>query len=575
MDTKTTKKKKLSLLSFLWKGLGGGLLLFALAGCPGESPIDNPDDPNNPETPVNVVMQNIALTGTVKDAGGNPLSGVKVTTGSVNATTGSDGKFSFTQAGTVNSRAVIKFEKSGYFTLTRSGNKADEMNVEVMMSPKGNTSNSLQADLDASTAKTLQIGGVKIELPASCFVDAKGAAYSGAVRVDVLNLGSGNANTALMIPGGDLATDKSDEMMLPVGMVDAVFTDNAGNLLKIKDNTNVKMTWPAPSGVTNLPSSIPLWTFDEARGIWLEEGSATLQGNVYTGTVSHFTPKGAGRRSKTAIMQIHATECDDKPAAGASVTFYDVYNEDAMLSPLGYDFLWMTYFTNGKGDCSVTVPKSWSKWTVNVSYKGQSKGQAFTQGNMGGQSVYFKFDNGCTNEFPERFAVLAIQALDDGGEDITRFITYDSYGMRFRYDDDQLHIYDGFTSQVYSWHEDEKKWEIAPATLTGWAKYVEIIAQEPGNGWGSIGGLNIANSDKWFDNHPEIYTRGADETICGKVCRKYTSKFDSFVIFKWERIILRLFNAGKPYYEVLRFTESKDIPTGACTMSYTTHPWIK
>ena len=66
-----------------------------------------------------------------------------------------------------------------------------------------------------------------------------------------------------------------------------------------------------------------------------------------------------------------------------------------MLSPLGYEFLYETYFTNSAGDCSVTVPKTWSKWTVNVSYKGQNQRQAFTQGNMGKQVVSFKFDNGC------------------------------------------------------------------------------------------------------------------------------------------------------------------------------------
>jgi len=264
---------------------------------------------SNLTDPVSVATQNVALTGLVKDVGGNPLSGVNVTTGTMSDTTGSDGTFSFSQAGTVGNRAVIKFEKSGYFSLTRSGAKADEMYLEVMMSPKGNNGSiSLQSDFDAASEKTLQVGGIKIELPASAFSKADGSAYSGKVRADVLNLGSGNANTALMMPGGDLATDKSDEMVLPIGMVDVVFTDNTGNLLKIKDNTNVKMTYAAPAGATNLPSSIPLWTFDEAKGIWIEEGSATLQGNAYTGTVSHFTKKGAGRREKTAIMQIHATE---------------------------------------------------------------------------------------------------------------------------------------------------------------------------------------------------------------------------------------------------------------------------
>jgi len=36
MRSNQQTKKKLSLLSFFWKGLGGGLLLIALAGCPGD-----------------------------------------------------------------------------------------------------------------------------------------------------------------------------------------------------------------------------------------------------------------------------------------------------------------------------------------------------------------------------------------------------------------------------------------------------------------------------------------------------------------------------------------------------------
>ncbi|MDR1524779.1 MAG: carboxypeptidase-like regulatory domain-containing protein, partial [Tannerella sp.] len=75
------------------------------------------------EKPVEVVMQDVTLTGTVYDTNGNPLGGVLVATGSLSATTGSDGKFTFEKAGTVDRRAVIRFTKSGYFTLTRSGVK--------------------------------------------------------------------------------------------------------------------------------------------------------------------------------------------------------------------------------------------------------------------------------------------------------------------------------------------------------------------------------------------------------------------------------------------------------------------
>ena len=34
---------------------------------------------------------------------------------------------------------------------------------------------------------------------------------------------------------------------------------------------------------------MPLWYFDEQKGMWVEEGVATKQGNQYVGTVNHFT----------------------------------------------------------------------------------------------------------------------------------------------------------------------------------------------------------------------------------------------------------------------------------------------
>jgi len=374
------------------------LLLFAamimFTGCPGESPVDNPDDPNNPETPVNVVMQDVALHGTVKDASGNPLGGVKVTTGSLSATTNNDGTFTFAQAGTVDNRAVIKFEKSGYFTLTRSGDKADEMYMEPMLYRQGNDSITLQTTFNASAAKTLKIKGVIIDLPAGCMAKTDGSAYSGTVRADVLYLAPGNRNTASLMPGGDLATDKSDEMVLPIGMVDVIFTDNAGNLLKIKEKTDVKITFPAPSGVTD--ASLPLWTFDEARGVWKEEGSATLQGNTYTGTVSHFTRWTFGINCKEIAYMIHASACKN-PARGALVTGYitDGYNR--------WEFPFGNSYTDSKGYDAVLLPReAYSGGTlyayVIIIYKGQEVKQLVNLAYYDQTVHEFNFDGDCRQE---------------------------------------------------------------------------------------------------------------------------------------------------------------------------------
>ncbi|MDR0272648.1 MAG: carboxypeptidase-like regulatory domain-containing protein, partial [Clostridiales bacterium] len=237
-------------------------------------------------------MQDAKVSGTVLDISGNPLSGVSVTTGTEKVTTGSDGVFTFTQAGTVNDRAVFKLEKAGYFTLTRSCDVRDVMHIEAILCHKGNSEISAQADFDASAENTIEAGGLKIELPAKCIVKTDGSAYSGTVRADVLFIGPRDGKTVLMMPGGDLATSKTGEMMNPVGIADVTLTDGAGNLLKIKEKSEVRITYPVPSDV--IDASIPLWTFDEARGVWKQEGSVTRQGNVYIGGVSHFTYWGTG-----------------------------------------------------------------------------------------------------------------------------------------------------------------------------------------------------------------------------------------------------------------------------------------
>jgi len=334
------------------------LLLAAMlfAGCTTDTPEVIPDEPDNPDTPVNVVMQNVALTGLVKDAGGNPLSGVKVTTGSLNATTGGDGAFTFAQAGTVDDRAVVKFEKSGYFPLTRSGDKQDEMYVEAMLYRKGNDSISLQTDFDAAKGKRLQFKDVTIDFPANCMAKADGSAYSGTVRVDVLYLNTANERAGQLMPGGDLlciAADKSKKMLLTKGMMNVVLTDNNGNPLKIKAKTDIPISFPAPSGVT--AAIVPLRTFDEARGIWKEEGSVTKQGNVYSGTVSHFTfyDFTPGSMYDWSYRNIHAETVCGEPAAGAYVTGY-------FTPGVKYDvqyFLPQTaYTTNAEGNCRILMP---------------------------------------------------------------------------------------------------------------------------------------------------------------------------------------------------------------------------
>ena len=231
------------------------------------------DDGAPDNNPAKVNMQNLALSGTVRDAAGNPLGGVLVSTGSLSATTGANGTFAFEQAATLNNRALVRFEKSGYFALTRSGVKADEITLDVVMRRKGNSGASSQTSFNANEDRTLMAGEMKVAVPASALVRADGSAYTGTVNADMLYLDPNADDFAATMPGGDLVAIRSDNRVVQLvsyGMTEISLTDPAG-----MEN--------------NPPATIPLWYFDEERGVWVEEGTATLQGNVYVGSVEHFS----------------------------------------------------------------------------------------------------------------------------------------------------------------------------------------------------------------------------------------------------------------------------------------------
>jgi len=183
-------------------------IMLVGVGCKKES--------NTKNTPTDN-MQKVDLSGLVTDKDGNPLNHVLVTTGSLSVTTESDGKFSFKEAEIVNRRVVIKFEKSGYFTLTRSGYKENEMFIEAVLCQKGNSNISVQTTFTSSEAKTLEVSaGMKVKLAASSVMRADGSAFSGTVKADMLYLSPDNKDFAGMMPGGDLAAirENNSEVML-------------------------------------------------------------------------------------------------------------------------------------------------------------------------------------------------------------------------------------------------------------------------------------------------------------------------------------------------------------------------
>lgn len=486
-----------------------------------EPPVVVPDDPK-PEPPA-VTLDDIALSGIVYDTNGNPLSGVSVTTGSLSATTAADGTFSFTQAAVADGRALVTFKKSGYFSLTRSGDKQTEMSMSVVLRSKGNTNNSSQTSFDASEARQLTAGGMKADIPAASVVDANGEAYSGSVTADMLYLSPSDADFNDAMPGGDLAavrTDESTAQLLSYGMTEVSLTDASGNPLQLKEGAEAELTFPIPDDMkANPPATIPLWYFDEAKGVWVEEGTATLQGDVYVGKVGHFSWHNLDVPSERVTIRGQVTDCEGRPVRYTKIS---VEQTAAVTNSEGR----YTVYVPANTPVTVTVKsKDYNNYLPEVSHEvgGQSGGQVLTQ----------DIELPCTNTPEEPLPPVegatfnregaTVKYIMDGSEAI---FTFDNYGQRVRWDlmpgtDDHTVLIIDNISKTYTIAADGF-WMPMPYTGNEMYAYLSFLMWDPAL-YGAAGNAS------------------GTETIAGVSCSIYTgTDYDgcSYKIGIWNGLLL-------------------------------------
>lgn len=297
-------RRKIHSLTFVFMALL--MMLMTFASCSKIQDLlnggDDDDDDSggiNPPELVEGRMEDIALSGIVRDASATPIEGVSIVSGSSAATTNTDGFFEFDQIQVVsvqNDRSVVRFSKSGYFDVVRSMNADDAEGAswEVVMCKKENNDFTSIKTYSSSSDQTLQAGEMKIDMPQDGYkVDGTGLSYTGKVKSEMVYLDPNNERFSEMMPGGDLAavrSDNSSAQLVSYGMTDLNMYAENGDKLQLKNGSKAKLTFPIPAGMgENPPASIPLWSFNEKTGLWEEEGSATLQGNVYVGEVAHFS----------------------------------------------------------------------------------------------------------------------------------------------------------------------------------------------------------------------------------------------------------------------------------------------
>jgi hypothetical protein len=234
---------------------------------------------------------NSSVSGFVTDENNAAVMGASVQFGSATKTTDKYGYFEAKNVQVIKDAAVVTVTRPGYFkgikTYIAAQGKSAFFRIKLIPKYSIGTINAASGGIIA------QPNGFSVRLTAGSIVNASSnAPYTGTVNVAAYWINPTAADLANIMPGDlrGINTEGTLKLLQSFGMAAVELTGASGELLQIVNGQKATLTIPIPSSLlTSAPATIPLWYFDEAKGLWKQEGTATKTGNIYTGDVGHFS----------------------------------------------------------------------------------------------------------------------------------------------------------------------------------------------------------------------------------------------------------------------------------------------
>jgi hypothetical protein len=232
---------------------------------------------------------------------GLPLANVKVAVAGRTVVTGTDGSFKLDGVAPSN-RVVLRFTLEGYadgFAATpvsAAGTGGVTARLSQIAASKTFTNSAGATVSDSASSASV------ILAPASLVNEATGAAPLGAITATIAIIDPA-ANPANM--PGDYTTTAGNTIE-SFGALAVQLQDSTGSRLNLASGQTSTIRIPLRSRSATPPPTIPLYYFNEATGLWVEEGTATLAGaapsQYYEGTVRHFTVWNADVSMQTVFV---------------------------------------------------------------------------------------------------------------------------------------------------------------------------------------------------------------------------------------------------------------------------------
>ena len=325
------------------------LLLNACSKTPdsgGGSPTPAPEPLPDLSTKVTASV----VSGFVTNEADAAVQNASVEAGGISINTDKYGYFEIRNVQVVQNAATVTINKTGYFksvkTFIATAGKSAFFRVKLL--PK-----TIAGTVSGTSGGTVTLSsGMAIALPSGGVVNAStNVAYTGTVSVAAQLINAADANLNRIMPGDlrGLTTAGNMRLLTTYGMMAVELTGAGGELLQVAAGKKATITIPIPSALQgSAPASIPLWYFDEAKGLWKEEGSATKSGNNYVGDVSHFSFWNYDVPANYVQLNCTILNSSGQPVQGAAVKISSVSN------PLSYAY----GYTDSAGYVSGAVPSN-------------------------------------------------------------------------------------------------------------------------------------------------------------------------------------------------------------------------
>ncbi len=225
-----------------------------------------------------------SVYGQVTSLDGVPVGGATVELGDRSTRTDEDGRYVLSNLEPAPERQLfVRSEdySTGHQRLSLVADRRLEVDVRVVAAHR------MELPDGAAGGRLVSPEGVALEFPAGSLTRPDGELAEGPVDVRYVLLNTAHAVPAA--PGGMLAQagDGARRPLESFGMVE-VELSQGGAPLDFEGPGRLEI--PLARGAA-LPdgAEVPLWSFDEERGLWLQEGAGLVDGERFVAEVSHYS----------------------------------------------------------------------------------------------------------------------------------------------------------------------------------------------------------------------------------------------------------------------------------------------